>query len=493
MDLRQYLQAIRKFWWVILVPGLLGALFGVYSVSKEVPTYRGSVTFFVSTSDADTANGQFAADQFAQRRVNSYVALLSSDKLAQMIVDETDLDLSAKQISGMISASGDVNTVLLTATVTSTDEELAASVAEAVSQQFVEFVSIIENSGDSAAVRLEVVDGPNTSEVPTRPIFTIGLRALLGLVVGFGLALLLELRDTSVRSDEQLDSLGAGPLLGRIPLDRRAKDAPLVIHDDMHGLRAEAFRQLRTNLQFIDVERPIQVLVVTSSVAEEGKSSTSANLALAMVAVNRRVLVIEADFRRPKLADYFGVERAVGLTDVMAGRVDIEDVLQPWGNDGLVILPSGQLPPNPSELLGSEAMARLIERFRTEFDLVIIDTPPLLPVTDAAVAATRADGAIVAVRFGRTTRHQVSLSIRSLEAVGAKVLGSVLTMVPATRASGYASYRYDAELPREAEATPAPAAARPTSPRLPEWSEDTPPAKGNGSRTPSRTTRTKPR
>ena len=364
MDLRQYLQAIRKFWWVILIPGVLGAALGVFSVSREVPTYQSSVKLFVKNSATDSANGQFAADQFAQRRVNSYVALLSSDRLANMIVDEyPNIELSAKQIQGMVSASGDVNTVLLTSTVTSTDEQLALDVGTALADQFKRYVEQIESSdseSDAAQVSLEVVNGPTLSQVPTSPMLTVGLRTLLGLVVGLGLALLLELRDTSVRSDDQLDAVGAGPLLGRIPLDRRAKDAPLVIQDDMHSLRAEAFRQLRTNLQFIDVERPVQVLVVTSSVAEEGKSSMSANLALAMVAVNRRVLVIEADFRRPKLADYFGVERAVGLTDVLAGRVEIEDVLQPWGTDGLVVLPSGQLPPNPSELLGSEAMARLL-------------------------------------------------------------------------------------------------------------------------------------
>jgi capsular exopolysaccharide synthesis family protein len=259
---------------------------------------------------------------------------------------------------------------------------------------------------------------------------------------------LLELRDTSVRTDEQLELVHAGPLLGRIPFDRRIRDAPLVIQDDTHSIRAEAFRQLRTNLQFIDVERPIQVLVVTSSVASEGKSALSANLALAMVAANRRVLVIEADFRRPRLADYFGLERAVGLTDVLAGRVDVEDVLQPWGTDGLVILPSGQLPPNPSELLGSEAMARLLERFRSDFDMIIIDTPPLLPVTDAAVLASSVDGVVLVSRCSKTTTSQVKQAAGSLTAVGARLLGCVLNMKPTRGADAYTYYDYSRPEPR---------------------------------------------
>lgn len=444
MDLRQYLKAMRKFWWVILIPAVLGAAFGAFSAARQEPVYQGSVTFFVRTTGEGTANGQFAGDQFAQRRVNSYVALLSTERLADRIIEATGLDLTTGQLRGMIGASGDVNTVLLDGTVTSASEEEARTIVEALAVEFVGLVDEVENtSNNGARVSLEVVSGPEVSQVPTRPMLTIALRTFMGLVVGFALALVFELRDTSVRTDEQLQQLGAGPLLGRVPADRRIKDAPLVINEESQSIRAEAYRQLRTNLQFIDLENPVQTLVITSSLPGEGKSNTSANLALTMAAAGHRVLVIEADFRRPRVADLFDVERAVGLSDALVGRVALDDVIQPWGSDRLEVLPSGQLPPNPSELLGSDSMARLIERCRSEFDTIIIDTPPLLPVTDAAVVASRADGTLLAIRHGRTSRHQVSMSIRSLEAVGANVLGSVFTMVPMDRASGYSSYQYE--------------------------------------------------
>lgn len=454
MDLRQYVRAVRRYWWVILIPAILAGAWGVYDVKTTPPAYSGSVTFFVRTVGETTANSQFAGDQFAQRRVNSYVALLSSERLAGMIAEDiTGEEKSVRDVQKMITATGDINTVLLTATVQASSAELAEQVAGSVAMQFPSLVDQVENQGSvTPSVTLEVVSGPTVTEVPKRGVTNVGLKVVLGLFLGMVAALLLELRDTSVRSDEDLDEVGAVPLIGRIPTDRAAESAPLITSDDMLGLRAEAYRQLRTNLQFIDVERPIKVVVVTSSVAGEGKSSISANLAIAMTAAGKSVLVIEADFRRPMLSDYFGIERAVGLTDVLVGRASIKDVLQPWGSEGLTVLPSGHLPPNPSELLGSKAMADLLEGFRKQFDLVIIDTPPLLPVTDAAVVATRADGAIIVVRFGKTTRHQLAQSVRSLHAVGARVVGSVFSMVHLSRGSGYEAYRYEtkgAEKPAE--------------------------------------------
>ena len=462
MDLRRCLQAIRKFWWVILIPGLLGAAYGAFSVSREVPLYRASVTFFVTTTgDAANLSAVAQGDQFAQRRVNSYVGLLSTERLANMVLEKSGLDGTPGKIIAMIDASGDINTVLLTATATSTSEEEAEAVATAIATEFPKVVDQVENEGTtSTAVSLELVSGPTVKQVPTQPTFTVGLNTAIGLALGLVLALLLELRDNAVRSDQELEELGVGPVLGRIAMDRTTRDAPLVTAAASQSVRAESFRQLRTNLRFIDAESPVRTLVVTSSVAGEGKSVTSANLALTMSAADRRVLLIEADLRQPKLADYLGVERAVGLTDVLVGHVRPEDVLQPWGDNGLEVLPSGHLPPNPSELLGSDNMGRLMAELREQFDLIVLDTPPLLPVTDAAVAATQADGVLLIARWGKTTRQQIETSLQALQAVNARVLGSVLTMVP----SGRSSFHYGTYGTRHVESVNEAPVAEPTGP-----------------------------
>lgn len=441
MDLQQYLQALRKFWWVVVVAVLLGAGYGVYATSQSVAKYRASVTFFVvaETADASTS-AAVQGDQFAQRRVNSYVALLSTDRLAELVAARPDLEVTPKQVQRMMGASGDLDTVLLTATVTSTSEQLARDVGEAVAVDFVNLVDEIEggNTGGSA-VHLEVVSGPSVQELAPRTLLGVGVPAFWGLLLGLGVALLLELRDQTIRSEEQLVSLTSVPVLGRTTEDRRVMTTPLIVSADGMSPFAESVRQLRTNLQFLDVENPVQVVVMTSSVTEEGKSITSANLALSLTKAGYRTLVIDADLRRPTLAGHFHVERSVGLTDVLVGRVDINRALQPWDAD-LTVLASGSLPPNPSELLGGTAMAKVVAELRTRFDVIVIDTPPVLPVADALVVSAHADGVLLAVRAGHTSRYQVSRSAKSLHAIGAPFLGTVLTMNSTGRSSGYETY-----------------------------------------------------
>ena len=209
------------------------------------------------------------------------------------------------------------------------------------------------------------------------------------------------------------------------------------------SIRAEAFRQLRTNLQFIDAARPVGVLVVTSSIADEGKSTTATNLALSFAEYGKRVLLIEADLRRPRVAEYLGIEGAVGLTNVLAGQVALDDVLQPWGKRADR---SAQRHHSAQPVRAARwgTMEELLVVLRRHFDMIVIDTPPLLPVTDAAVASRLADGAVVIVRYGKTTRNQLATALRSLAAVDARLLGTVLTMAPTKGAEAYSAYGYQA-------------------------------------------------
>lgn len=451
MDLQQYLHAVRTYWWVVALPFVLGVGFGLYTASQADPEYRAAVTFFVATSSETDTQAAVQGDEFAQRRVNSYLELLSTDRLAAKVIEESGLDLAPSQVKAMMGANSDVDTVLLTATVTHSSQDLVTEVARAVSTEFVELVDEVENVGPGpASVNLEVVSGPSITELPPRRALAVGVPGVMGLVAGLGLAWLLELRDKTIRSEAQLGALHPVPVLGTIPLDRRLREAPRSRQLPASSAGTESFRQLRTNLKFIDAETRVQVIVVTSPVASEGKTTTVTNLAAALVATDRRVLIIEADLRRPTLDEYFNVDRSVGLTDVIVGHGKLDAALKPVGYNGLVLLPSGPLPPNPSELVGTEAMVQLLDDLRTRFDSIIVNTPPLLPVTDAAVLAAHADGVLVVVRAGKTTRQQLMLAMRSLQAVGARVLGTVLNMTASQRGSAYAAYwRAEAEMPYE--------------------------------------------
>ena len=445
MDLHGYVQAVRKYWWLVLLMTGLCVGASIVLTYTATPQYESSVTFFVSTS-ANADGTALQADQYAQRRVNSYVGLLTSEKLAQSVIDTAHLDMTVSQVTGSIAAAADLNTVLLTATVTNSSPERSLAIATAISTQFGQMVAQLDNHGspENANVVLNVVSGPTLNPVPVSPRKTlnIGLGVLLGLALGLAAAILREVLDNTVRSPQVLRTMSEAPVLGVIAADRGSKKSPLIVDNHARSVRAEAFRQLRTNLQFIDAARPVGVLVVTSSIANEGKSTTAINLAVSFSDSGRRVLLIEADLRRPRVAEYLGLEGAVGLTNVLVGQAAIDDVLQPWGRGGLTVLPSGTIPPNPSELMGSPLMAELIIQLRKSFDMIIIDTPPVLPVTDAAVASRLVDGVVLVVRYGKTTRNQVSTALRSLTAVDARVLGTVLTMSPVKGAEAYSAYGY---------------------------------------------------
>ncbi len=467
MDLQSYLRILRKNWWLILIAAVLGTGGGVLINVEATPMYASSVTFYVSTPSDAAGGNAYTANQYALAKIESYTQLMTSERLAQMIIARTGLPMSVGAVQGEISAASDLNTVLLTATVTDASPTRSLAIASAIATDFGTMVDQLDNrtSKDGVAgstVVLNVTSGPTLKSAPVSPKKTtnIALGLIAGLAMGVGLALLRGLLDTSVRSLDLLREVSGLPVVGAVAYDSAAKKTPILIGDQARSIRAESFRQLRTNLQFMNVDNPVQVLVVTSSVANEGKSTTATNLAIVYAETGRRVLLIEADMRRPRVADYLGLERAVGLSNVLAGQVEFADVLQPWGTDGLVVLPSGSIPPNPSELLGSQNMIDLVGELRNWFDTIIIDTPPLLPVTDAVVAATWADGVILVVRYGKTTRTQIATAVRSLHAVDARILGSVLTMRPnkgADAAGGYDGYGYHEDDPSKGPPADVPA------------------------------------
>ena len=332
-----------------------------------------------------------------------------------------------------------------------TDEDpvKAADIANATSQSLTAVVQSIETSDSTDAVTPVKLTRVQEATVPSIPVspnvpLNIALGFLVGLALGVGIAVLRETLETRIRNEHDVEQITSVPMLGGIVFDPKAKERPLIVQVDPRSPRAESFRTLRTNLQFLDADRTDRNFVITSSIEREGKSTTAANLAIALADAGSRVLLVDADLRRSKIAEYMGVEGAVGLTDTLIGRAELKDVIQPWGRAMLFVLPAGHTPPNPSELLGSERMEKIIGEFTRAFDVVIFDAPPLLPVTDAAILAKKVGGAIVVVAAGRTHKNQLHGALTALENVGAPVSGLVLTMLP-TRgpdAYGYGRYGY---------------------------------------------------
>lgn len=413
---------------------------------QTTPQYESKARLFVSTSPSGTGDA-YTGSLFSAQRVTSYADLVSGQELSRRVIDELGLDMEPTDLAEKISAIVVPETVVMEITVTDPSPELAQRLTAAVSEELTGFVAELETppGKSNAPIKATVVDTASLPTVPVspQPLRNLGLATILGLLIGLGAAVLRELLDTTVKSHEEVAQVTEAPVMGHIAYDPDASKRPLVTSLDSHAPRIEAFRVLRTNMQFVDVDKKSKVFTITSSVPEEGKTTTATNLAITLAEAGQKVMLLEADLRRPKVAGQLRLESAVGLTTVLVGRIDLWDAIQDHSVPNLSVLTSGAIPPNPSELLQSQAMGEVLTRLRAEYDVIIVDAPPLLPVTDAALIASQSDGALVVVRHGKTTRDQLHHAIERLDSVDARALGVVLNMVPNRKSSdSYYGYGY---------------------------------------------------
>lgn len=448
MELRDYLRIVHRGWLIIVLATLAGiGAAATYSMLQS-PQYEAGTRVYVSTDSASTVAELGQGTTYTQQIVESFVQVTTTPRVLQTVIDDLDLAETPAELAEFVEVSTEPNTVLMQITAVNEDPAVAAEIANATTESLIGVVGEITpgSSGDDSSVAIEVLQEAVAPESPVAPNVPVNLALgfLVGLALGVGISILREVLDTRIRGEHDITAVTDSPILGGISYDPEAQKRPLVVQVDPKSPRAESFRTLRTNLQFLEVGESKRSFVVTSSLQGEGKSTTVANLAITMQEAGQRVLVIDADLRRPRVADYFGLEGAVGLTNVLIGKVDLADVVQYWGPHDLAVLPAGDIPPNPSELLGSPSMDALLRFVEDQFDVVLIDAPPLLPVTDAAVLATRATGAIVVVAAGKTDRHQLKGAVTSLENVGAKLFGVIPTMLPTKGpdAYGYGLYNY---------------------------------------------------
>lgn len=447
MELRDVVRVLRAWWVVIVALVLVGVSAGAGLSLLIAPEYVATSKVFVSTSSAGTTQDLSTGNSFSVRQVITYSALVVTPLVLQPVIDELKLPTSAAALASQVTAEAVSGTSLIEITVTSLSAGQAALVADAISENLTIEVKKIETPdgvGASSPVKLTMAQKASVPQHPVSPnvVVNIVLGGVIGLAVGVVFALLRQTLDTRIRSERDVEQITDIPILGGIVFDPNARERPLIVHADPRSQRAESFRSLRTNLQFLEIGREGRSFVVTSSVESEGKSTSAANLAIALADAGSRVLLVDADLRRPSLANYMGIEGTVGLTDVLIGRADLNEVVQPWGEGTLFVLPAGQVPPNPSELLGSPHMVHLIAEFNRAFDVVIFDSPPLLPVTDAAVLAKNVGGVIVVIAAGRAHKHQLRASIGALQKVDAPVSGLLLTMLPTQGPDAYQYQTY---------------------------------------------------
>lgn len=445
MDLRDYLRIVRRNWMLITCLTLTGLILGGLASVVTKPTYTAETQLFVAIQGSGSIQELQQGNTFGQARVQSYVQTIDTPVVLQPAIDALGLDVTPEELASRVKASTDVDTVLISISVSDHSSVQAAATAQAIASSLVDTIDTLEKpkTGGVSPVTLSIIrpaKAPTSPSAPdTRINLLLGLMA--GLALGIGGAIIRTVLDNRVRGEADLRRITAAPLLGGVSFEADAAKKPLLTQVAPQSPRAESFRRLRTNLQFANISGRAKTVLVTSSLPGEGKTTTATNLAIALGQAGQSVCLVDADLRRPMVSEYMGLDRNAGLTTALVGAADVRSLLQLWGDDNLFVLTSGQVPPNPSELLGSEEMQELLSELEQTFDVVIIDAPPLLPVTDAAVLAQHVGGVVLVVGAQKLKQQDLEKSLHALDLVKANILGVVLNMLPAKGEDAY-TYSY---------------------------------------------------
>jgi succinoglycan biosynthesis transport protein ExoP len=446
------LRARRR---LVVLGVLVGTLVAAALAWAKTPVYAARAQLFVSTSAGLDPSATYEGGLFSQQRVLSYSRLVSSPEVLGDVIRALELTMTPVELGGNVRAAVPVDTVLIDIEVTDTVPRRAQAVANEIAARFPAFVERLEARGETQGSPVKI-STTTRAELPTDPVSPrwpvyLALGALLGLAMGVLAAFVRNALDTRVRDSSVLEEAVGAPVVGVIAHDRRARARPLVVSHDSLSAQAEAYRRLRSNLAGVASRRGISSLVVSSALEGEGKTVVAANLGLTFAQAGYRVVLVDADLRRPRLAQYLGLSGGIGLADALREDRRVEDLLQTWGNGSpLEFLASGTSASSPSDLLGSQQFAAVREALEGRSDIVIFDAPALLPVIDAAVLAQRTSGLVLVARSGSTRVAELTAAAEAVRATGGVVLGAVLTRVPGRALPPY----YGEQTARRASAEP---------------------------------------
>lgn len=441
---RNALALTMSRWWVIAVCGLGGGVIALAGCLVQTPVYEATSTLYVTSASDANAQSAYQGSLASQQRVTSYTKLVDSDAVMHDAIARSGVPLSLDEASRKVSASSTPDTVLLSVHVRDSDPQVAVSLANGVGSSLSEYVKSLERPSDGgvALAKLTVVSPATLADGPVSPATKryVALGVGLGLLLGCVLLYVYDRIDVKVRSAAEVTEIAGAPVLSEVPEDEGLVGGAV---DFSRGssISAEAFRRLRSNLGFISVDDPLRSVLVTSPAAAEGKTTVALNLAAAMAEAGRRVILVDADLRRPTVARRLGLSSEFGLSELMRGGVELSDLVQPSGIAGLDVLASGQLPPSASELLGSQNAARAFERLKSDYEFVVVDAPPMLPVTDAIVTSQRVDAVLLVVRYARTKSNDLVSAVDELGTAKAPICGVVVNG-RVSRGRDYSKYAY---------------------------------------------------
>jgi polysaccharide biosynthesis transport protein len=508
--LRDYVQVVRRRKWIILLTMILVPVAAVVLSLRQTPMYQSSAEVLLNRQNSALLSGAADPNTYYQpeRVLQTQAELARVPAVAERVIETSGANESVQDFLASSSVSSEPNSDILTFKVVDEDPGMAQKLATSYAHGFTQYraeldttaiasalssvtqrIASLEAAGDRSSAlytnliekeqqlrtaqalqtsTLSVVrEADGATQTQPKPVRNGILALLVGLVLGIGLAFLWDALDVRVRTAEEIGKVLELPLLARLPASARGQRAEqLSTLVDPHGAQAEAFRMLRTNLDFMNLERAAKRIMVTSAIESEGKSTTAANLAVTFARAGRRVGLVDLDLRRPFIAKFFDLNDRPGLTHVALGYVEFEDALATLafkaGGDGfpdglngsseeenghgpsgglLQVLTAGPIPPDPGEFANSHVVRDLLDKLEKRSDILIIDAPPLLRVGDAMALSAQADGIIVVARLGVAKRPMLREIHRLMSVAPAAKLGFVLTGAQEEEGYGYAAYK----------------------------------------------------
>lgn len=476
IDLRRLFNAILNHIWIIAVVTILCGLISFFgSKMLLTPMYRASTLLYVTNNvpAGETTSNITSADlNTSKNLVKSYIAVLESRDTLKYVIEHGNLDCSYGELVSMISASSVNDTELLKVTVSSDDPQEAADVANAIA--YVVPMHVSDTIPGSSAKVVDYAVVPSSPYSPNYSKNTV-LGLLFGLLASVAVVLLIEISDITIKNDEDVKTCCNYPVLSTVPNvgkpDRRGygykyyhrhygyyasnkhetddsgeRSISSFVGKNVGFAAAEAYKLLRTKLQYsLADDQKCHVFVVSSALAGEGKSITSVNLAYNLAQLNKRVLLIDGDMRRPTLAKKLSLAKYPGLSEYLTGLIELDELLQEYKDESdqmpISVITAGNTPPNPVELINSAKMTNTISALREQFDYIIMDMPPIGDVSDALVASKMADGVLLVVRQNYSSRVAVRNAVHQFEFVDAKILGVVFNCI-VDKVGGYRQKKY---------------------------------------------------
>ena len=434
MELRDYLDVFKKRWIVIVaITVLVIAAVLVYSFAQE-PVYEAKATCMVSATL--TGQGEYSANQIILQLLETMNNIAVSRPVLESTSSKLKSTRSSTQLKHAITSKVLSDTQLIAISAKDSEPLTAMLEANAAADSLIEFVNRNEGNGTYKIEKVEPPTTPN-SPISPKPLRNAIIGGFLGLILGIGVAAVLESIDVSVKSTEELGQLLERPVLAEIPLSKESSTGAATENGVKDTGILEATRTMRTNLQYMDIQGNLRAILVTSPSVGEGKTFISKQLAKAFAASGKKVLLVDADLRKTE-QDF--ESNAQGLTDTIIGNADLGAVIRK--TEQFDLLPSGPLPPNPSEMLDSEAMHKILDSLRSSYDIVIIDSSPIVTFSDPFVLASRVDGTVLVVEASSTSTESLKSATKLLSGPNINLLGAVLNKVKLGRRHNYYDYYY---------------------------------------------------